>query len=108
MEEKDPYLKSYQKIFVKRKEKEEHYDDIPRDVFICHRSTDVEYAEEIVRILERDGNQCWISTRNLRPNDSENYWDNIEKAIKNCEVFLVASSEEAMLSNDVKKRDIHR
>lgn len=108
LEEKDLYLKSYQKIFVKRKEKEEHYDDIPRDVFICHRSTDVEYAEEIVRILERDGNQCWISTRNLRPNDSENYWDNIEKAIKNCEVFLVASSEEAMLSNDVKKRDIHR
>lgn len=82
---------------------EENYSMIPRDVFVSFRSTDIEVASKVVEVLEKDGNTCWISSRNLRPNDNENYWTNIEDAISKCSVFLVVSSHEAMISRDVKK-----
>ncbi|MBR4336576.1 MAG: toll/interleukin-1 receptor domain-containing protein, partial [Clostridia bacterium] len=97
------YLNLYRQEFEKKAEEEELYDDITRDVFICHRSTDGEVANRIVRELERDGNKCWISSRNLRPNDNENYWDDIHRAVKSCRVFLVVSTRDAMISADVKK-----
>ena len=96
-------IDEFRSVFALRCQQEEAYDNIPRDVFICHRSTDNAIAEEICDAIEEDGNQCWISSRNLRPNDSENYWINIEKAIKSCTVFLVVSSRDAMLSKDVKR-----
>lgn len=93
----------YKRHFQSRKKVEENYDIVPRDVFLCHRSSDIKIVETVREALEKDGHTCWISTRNLRPNDSENYWDNIEKAIKSCSVFLVVSSDASMLSPDVKK-----
>ena len=95
-------LKRYKKTFHEKKMQEENYDDIPRDVFVCHRSNDSIIANSVVDALESDGNKCWISTRNLRPNDSENYCTNIKQAISSCKMFLVVSSEDAMLSKDVK------
>ena len=97
------FLRLYKETFDQRVNKEELYDDITRDVFICHRSTDGEIANGIVKLLEDDSNKCWISSRNLRPNDNDNYWDNIKKAIKSCRIFLVVSSRDAMMSPDVKK-----
>ena len=95
-------INNYKFSYASKKNIEENYDDVPRDVFICHRSTDNTVAQEVLDALEKDGNRCWISTRNLRPNDSENYWDNIKKAISSCRLFLVISSEDAMQSKDVK------
>jgi hypothetical protein len=37
----------------------------------------------------------------LRPNDSENYWKNIENAIQNSTIVLVLGSEDSMRSKDV-------
>ena len=99
----DSYLSYYRQVFSEKLSKEELYDDITRDVFICHRSINGDVAERIVKVLESDGNKCWISSRNLRPNDNENYWNNIKRAIKSCRIFLVVSSRDAMLSTDVKK-----
>ena len=99
----ESYLSYYKQVFSEKLSKEELYDDITRDVFICHRSINGDVAERIVKELEDDGNKCWISSRNLRPNDNENYWDNIKRAIKSCRIFLVVSSRDAMLSTDVKK-----
>lgn len=82
---------------------EDLYDDIPRDVFISYRSIDSNIAMQVVKILEQDGLVAWISERNLRPNDNINYWDSIERAIEQCELFVVISSQEAMLSRDVKR-----
>lgn len=82
---------------------EELYDDIPRDVFISYRTTDQETADQVVKLLEQDGLVCWISSRNLRPNDNLNYWHSIERAIERSKLFLVISSQEAMLSRDVKR-----
>lgn len=96
-------LADYRELFQKRVKQEELYDDIPRDVFICHRSTDQAVVDRVLESLENDGNECWVSFRNLRPNDSENYWTNIKKAIRSCKLFLVVSGLDAMLSKDVKR-----
>ncbi len=97
------YKEEYLEWFENRKEIEENYDAIPRDVFICYRSTDQEMANRVVAELEADGNKCWIASRNLRPGDSQNYWTNIEQAIIDCKIFLVIHSSSAMFSDDVKK-----
>ncbi len=96
-------LENYRKRYEQKLVDEENYSSIPRDIFISFRSTDIEVADEVLNLLERDGNTCWISSRNLRPNDNENYWINIEDAITKCKLFLVISSQDAMISRDVKK-----
>ena len=96
-------LERYDATFNTRYLNEQNYDVVPRDVFICHQSADKQKALEIVKALESDGNSCWISYRNLRPNDAQNYWTTIEEAIKQCRIFLVITSQQAMLSSDVKR-----
>lgn len=81
--------------------KSDIYADIPRDVFICHSSVDGVKAMQVVTALEADGNECWISSRNLIP-DAPDYWQKIHRAIQRCKVFLVMCSEAAMLSKDVQ------
>ena len=82
---------------------EDSYAIVNRDIFICHRSTEESIVIELAQKLEGDGYTCWYSERNLRPDDNENYWKNIEDAIDHCEVFLVVSSQSAMLSKDVQR-----
>ena len=96
-------LASYRIELSKRLEIEDNYADIPRDIFICHSSKNESAVKQVVKVLEDDSNSCWISYRNLKPNDVENYWSNIEKAIINSSLILVISSEEAMRSKDVSK-----
>jgi len=95
------FFKQYEQIHKERENQEDHYSNIPRDVFVCFSSYNNEIAQKIVKELEDDGNTCWISTRNLRPNDTENYWKNIELAIRNTNLFLIISSEDSMRSKDV-------
>ena len=83
-------------------QKSDCYADIPRDVFICHSSVDSAKARRVAAVLEEDGNQCWISSRNLPP-DAPDYWARIERAIQRCRVFLVLCSEASMLSKDVQR-----
>ena len=96
-------LESYRNKYQQKLIDEENYSSIPRDIFISFRSTEIEIANEVLEVLEKDGSSCWISSRNLRPNDNENYWTNIEDAISKSKIFLVISSNEAMISRDVKK-----
>lgn len=79
----------------------DRYADIPRDVFICHSSVQQDLAMQVVDALEKDGNLCWISCRNLLP-DAPDYWREIERAVSRCRIFLVLASEAAMLSRDVQ------
>jgi hypothetical protein len=96
-------VKQFIKVHKQREEQEDFYANVPRDVFVCFSSYNQEIAQTVVKELEADGNTCWISTRNLRPEDVDNYWMNIEHAVQNCSVFLVISSEESMRSKDVHK-----
>jgi hypothetical protein len=95
-------LENFNLIINQRIELENNYALVPKDIFICHRSIDKKTALNIVEVLEKDGNKCWISTRNLRPNDNENYKKNIEEAIQLSKIFLVISSEDSMNSKDVQ------
>lgn len=91
------------RLYKERKQKEEDYAVVPRQVFICHKSEDFDVVRKVSDTIEKDGNKCWYSERNLRPNDGQNYWRNIEDAIDNATIFLVISSDIAMLSKDVQR-----
>ena len=99
----DSYLGYFDKRYHDRLTKENDYANIPRDVFICHSSHDITVATKVLQSLEQDGNTCWISTRNLRPGDAINYWENIEKAIDNSRIVLIIGSQESMVSKDVQR-----
>jgi alpha-tubulin suppressor-like RCC1 family protein len=101
--ENESFRKEYEDKYKIRERMEENYANIPRDVFICFSSYNQSIAQEVLETLERDGHSCWISTRNLRPNDADNYWINIENAIQKASLFIVISSEEAMISKDVQQ-----
>jgi hypothetical protein len=96
-------LEKYLKVYEQRYHQEDQYATIPRDVFICHSSKQKDIAEKLVEVVEEEGHSAWISTRNLRPQDSDNYWNNIEDAIKRSKLLLVVSSKEAMISKDVQR-----
>jgi hypothetical protein len=72
---------------------------IPRDVFICHSSSDEKIAMEAYDELTSDGNKCWISYKNLPP-DTVDYWSEIRSAIQSCKIILVISSKQCMLRPD--------
>lgn len=93
----------YLEAFNHKKALEDHYSIIPRDAFLCHRSINKKETDHVLKTLENDGYQCWVSYRNLRPNDNDNYWRNIEAAIEHAKIFIVISSNEAMMSKDVQR-----
>jgi DNA-directed RNA polymerase subunit RPC12/RpoP len=95
-------LQNFETEYVLRTRVEDNYANIPRDVFICFSSANIETANKISKTLEADGYAIWISTKNLRPNNKDNYWSDIEKAIINNSIILVISSAEAMVSKDVQ------
>lgn len=80
----------------------ELYSDIPRDIFICHSSKDKLITNQILTTLENDGNVCWISSRNI-PWNTNDYWNNITKAIKSCDIFLCLNSINTMASSDCRR-----
>lgn len=98
---------SSQKTFVRiqneRIQAENHYVNIPRDIFVCYSSKNKLIVEELVTFLEKEGYKCWYSDRNLRPEGGSQYWFDIEKAMINTKLMVVISSEFEMLSPDVRK-----
>jgi alpha-tubulin suppressor-like RCC1 family protein len=94
-------------ILKKRIQLEENYTIVNRDVFICHRSMDIAITNQVVEKLENEGYTCWVSERNLRSDDNDNYWRNIEEAIDHCKLFLVISSQAAMLSKDIQREILY-
>ena len=99
-----PYRTNEYLLKLKERElKEENYSLVPRDIFICFSSENIHIATNVLETLESEGYKCWISIRNLRPNDPSNYWSSITKAIESSKLVLVISSEEAMISKDVQK-----
>ena len=91
-----------EKALKQRTKEIDLFSDVPRDIFICWSSSDKDKANEILKELENDGNTCWISSRNI-PWDSDNYWTNITKAIKSCDIFLCLNSINTMQSSDCRK-----
>ncbi len=95
-------VEDYLHAHADRLKAEDQYANIPRDVFICFSSKQNDAAQAVLKALEKEGHSVWIATRNLRPEDSENYWLNIEQALSQVRLVVVVSSQEAMYSKDVQ------
>ncbi len=96
------YDEAIEKSLLQRTKEIELFSDIKRDIFICWQSKDKDKAIEVLNALENDGYTCWISLRNI-PWDTDNYWSNITKAIKSCDIFLCISSINTIQSRDCVK-----
>ena len=77
------------------------YAIVPRDVFICHSSSDP-IARRVYEVLTDDGVKCWFSQVNLPP-QTANYWDYIRSAIRNCKIILVITSIDSMMRDDPER-----
>ena len=99
----ETYITEAKSILKNRFQLEDNYAIVPRDVFISFRSTELDVVKKVVDALEKDGRKCWYSDRNLRKDDNENYWKNIEDAIDQSSIFLLISSQSAMLSPQVQR-----
>ena len=69
--------------------------EIPRDVFIAYSSKDFQIVNEVVNSLEANGISCFVAIRNLRHGKGavENYNQELYKAMHNCEVFVLISTQ---------------
>lgn len=76
------------------------YENIRRDMFLCHSSVDKNIVETLRRALEGEGIKTWTSYHNM-PWDTDNYWERISQAIEKCRFFVVLSSESSMKRADV-------
>lgn len=72
-----------------------------RQVFISYSSKEAAQANDIVRVLEEKGIECWIAPRNIRV--GSNYTKDIPSAIRECPSFLLVLSKEAQESRWVNK-----
>ena len=70
-------------------------------VFICFSSADEAVAREVVRFLEAEGLNCWISLRDVPP--GQNYQESIIKALEKAKgvIFLFSTSSGA--SGEIRK-----
>jgi hypothetical protein len=72
-----------------------------RMVFISHASADREFVEkEIIAVLHQHGIQTWYSPLNIT--GSMQWRDEIAKAVKNCDDFLIVLSKKSVKSEWVK------
>lgn len=66
------------------------------DVFISYSSKNKQTADAICHVLEQQRIKCWIAPRNIGA--GERYGTVIEKAIKECKVFIIVFSKESSIS----------
>lgn len=72
-----------------------------KEVFISYSSVDLENAETVRNVLEKNGLSCWMAPRDI-PGGS-NYTKEIPIAIRNCKVFVLILSKNAQGSQWVLK-----
>lgn len=73
---------------------------ITHEVFISYSSKNKKTADAICHTLEQNKIKCWIAPRDLA--GGVKYGDVIEKAIKNCKVFVIVFSEHSSISQWVE------
>ena len=72
-----------------------------KEIFISYSSNDLQQAETVRNVLEKNGLSCWMAPRDI-PGGS-NYTKEIPIAIRNCKVFVLVLSESAQSSHWVLK-----
>ena len=81
-------------------EREIKYGSYTRDVFVCYAEENRIWAEIIVKALESKRIKVWCALKH-RDKRNPHFWQDIQKNIEKCRIFLVVSSKEAMLKDNV-------
>jgi hypothetical protein len=71
------------------------------DVFISHSSRDRVFVEKIVAVLRRHGIACWYAPTNIL--GAQQWQDEIGRALRRCNWFLLVLSKNALKSKWVKR-----
>ena len=68
---------------------------LPRDVFLCYSSKDMERVVGLLDLLEQNGFACFAAFRNIRHGKGAqgDYLPAIQTAMRSCEVLVFISSE---------------
>ena len=73
----------------------------PKEVFLSHSSQDREITERIAVTLRNHGIPVWYSATNIR--GSQQWQDEIGKALRRCDFFIVLLSHQSIASEWVKR-----
>jgi hypothetical protein len=71
------------------------------DVFISYASRDRAFVERIVAVLRRHGISCWYAPASIR--GAQQWQDEIGRALRRCNWFLLVLSKNALKSKWVKR-----
>lgn len=74
---------------------------IPREIFLSHSSGDHAGATEIALVLRKHGLRVWYSKTHIEP--AQQWHDEIGRALKRCDWFIVLLSPSAVTSKWVKQ-----
>jgi hypothetical protein len=70
-------------------------------VFVSHSNRDRVFAERIVAVLRRHGIACWYAPNNIL--GAQQWQDEIGRALRQCNWFLLILSKNALKSRWVKR-----
>ena len=67
---------------------------LPREVFICYSSKDMDKVTDLCEVLEEQGFECFVAARNLRHGKGavEDYNKALESAMDHCKCIVFVSS----------------
>ena len=74
---------------------------VPNEVFLSHSSKDRAFAERLVGVLRRRGIPVWYSKTDIR--GSQQWHDEIGRALERCDWFVVVLSPDAVGSIWVRR-----
>src|SRR3954447_25303386 len=75
-------------------------------LFLCHSKQDKARVQELYSSLVRDGFDPWLDERELKPGHD---WEfEIERAIEDCDVFIVCLSTRAIDSRGYLHKELKR
>jgi hypothetical protein len=73
----------------------------PKEVFLSHSSQDREITQRIAVTLRNHGIPVWYSATNIR--GAQQWQDEIGRALKRCDFFIVLLSNQSIASEWVKR-----
>jgi hypothetical protein len=78
---------------------------LPKEVFLSHSNMDREKASELAETLRRHSIPVWYSKTNI--NGAQEWHEEIGKALKRCDWFIVILSKESIKSVWVKREMLY-
>src|SRR5262245_56421886 len=77
----------------------------PKEIFLSHSTLDRKFAIRFAEVLRSHGLKVWYSERHIQGADQ--WHDEIGKALKRCDWFLLVLSPNAMRAKWVKRETLY-